>query len=53
MEDVPEHDPELEREGNDIKERRVDFFLTWDSLGICDCLEDFSQTILSEVCRRV
>lgn len=53
MEDITEHDSELEGEGYDIEQSRIDFFVSGGALGVRDHLHRFRHCILSELCRGV
>lgn len=40
MADITEHDSEEEGESDCCEDSRVDLFIPWDTIGICDFLSD-------------
>ena len=48
MTHVTEHHSEQERERHDIKQRRVDFFVTRDSVSVNDFLERSNKLVCPE-----
>jgi len=53
VEDVAEHDAELEGECDHVEESGVDFLLARDALGVRDDLHDFGGRVLAELGGRV
>lgn len=51
MANVTEHHSKQERECDAGKDGRIDFFILWNIVLICDHLEDFSKLICDEESR--